>query len=73
MQFIWPIKSEFIIAHLDDNYSETIIARSARDYVWIMARKPDVSADDYQRLVGLVSSMGYDLTDLRKVPHAIKK
>ena len=73
MQFIWPIKSEFIIAHLDENYSETIIARTARDYVWIMARKPDLAADDYQRLTGLVASMGYDLSNLRKVPHAIDK
>ena len=41
MQFIWPIKAEYLIAHVDDQYSETIIARNARDYVWIMARKPE--------------------------------
>jgi apolipoprotein D and lipocalin family protein len=70
MQFLWPIKSEFIIAHLDENYSETIIARTARDYVWIMARTPEISASDYQRLTGLVSAMGYDLKELRKVPHS---
>ncbi|MDP3334423.1 MAG: lipocalin family protein, partial [Methylococcaceae bacterium] len=31
MQFIWPIKSEFLIAHLDEGYTQTIIARNARD------------------------------------------
>jgi len=28
MQFIWPFKSEFIIAYLDKDYTSTIIARN---------------------------------------------
>lgn len=71
MRFVWPIKSEFIIAHVDERYSETIIARSKRDYVWIMARTPQIAEDDYQRLIKVVAGMGYDLTALRKVPHRI--
>ena len=38
MQFVWPIKAEYLIAHVDTDYTETIIARSSRDYVWIMVR-----------------------------------
>jgi apolipoprotein D and lipocalin family protein len=69
MQFIWPIKAEFIIAHLDAAYTQTIIARNARDYVWIMARTPTVSAAEYNKLTAIVAGMGYDLSQLRKVPH----
>jgi apolipoprotein D and lipocalin family protein len=69
MQFIWPIKSEFRIAYLDENYQTTIIARNARDYVWIMARTPQISDADYQALVALVKGWGYDTGKLRKVPH----
>jgi apolipoprotein D and lipocalin family protein len=69
MQFIWPIKSEFRIAYLDENYQTTIIARNARDYVWIMARTPQISDADYQALVALVKGWGYDTSKLRKVPH----
>lgn len=69
MQFIWPIKAEFLIAHLDESYSETIIARNARDYVWIMARKPDISDESYKALVQKVIDMGYDINKLRRVPH----
>lgn len=69
MQFIWPIKAEFLIAHLDESYSETIIARNARDYVWIMARTPQLSDAAYQALVQKVSDMGYDTQKLRRVPH----
>ncbi|MEY3465724.1 MAG: lipocalin family protein [Steroidobacteraceae bacterium] len=70
MRFVWPIKAEFVISHLDGAYSETIIARSARDYVWIMARTPSISAERYQALVQKVQSMGYDISRLRKVPHS---
>jgi len=69
MQFIWPIKAEYLIAHVDENYTETIIARNARDYVWIMARTPQLSDEAYQALVKKVSDMGYDLQKLRRVPH----
>lgn len=68
MQFIWPIKAEYRIAYLDSNYTKTIIARNARDYVWIMARKPVLSDAEYAELTGFVGKLGYDLGKLRKVP-----
>lgn len=68
MQFIWPIKAEFRIVYLDAQYQRTIIARNARDYVWIMARTPQISDAEYKELTDLVQSYGYDMTKLRKVP-----
>ena len=68
MQFLWPIKAEYLIAHVDEKYTETIIARSARDYVWIMARTPKISDKDYQRLLQNVASLGYDTSKLVRVP-----
>jgi len=72
MQFIWPIKAEFVISHLDADYTETIIARSARDYVWIMARTPTIDDARYAALVKRVADMGYDTTKLVKVPQTPK-
>lgn len=69
MEFIWPIKAEYRIVYLNDDYSQTIIARNARDYVWIMARTPTISDSDYTKLSTMVKDMGYSLTALRKVPH----
>jgi len=68
MQFVWPIKADYRIAYLSDDYGQTVIAREARDYVWIMARSPSISEADYARLEEFVASMGYDTTLLRKVP-----
>ena len=68
MQFIWPIQAEYLITYLDEDYSTTIISRSKRDYVWIMARKPEIAEAEYQKLVEIVREQGYDMSELRRVP-----
>ena len=68
MQFIWPIKADYRIAYLSADYTTTVIARNARDYVWIMARTPEISDEQYLKLTGFVAGLGYDMSMLRKVP-----
>lgn len=68
MQFIWPIKADYRIAYLDDDYGVTVIARNKRDYVWIMARDPQIPDADYAALVEFIEEIGYDTSLLRKVP-----
>lgn len=68
MQFLWPFKGDFRIVYLDPEYQQTIIARQKRDYVWIMARQPQISDSDYQKLVEVVKSLGYDMSKLQKIP-----
>ena len=68
MQFVWPIQAEYVIAYLNEAYTQTIVGRSKRDYVWIMARTPTISEADYAALVTRVGAMGYDIGELRRVP-----
>ena len=71
MQFIWPFKAEYRIVYLSDDYSKTVIGRSKRDYVWIMARKPSISDDDYDAIVDFLREQGYDTSKLQKVPQRL--
>jgi apolipoprotein D and lipocalin family protein len=68
MQFVWPVKAEYVIAWLDPEYRSVIVGRSRRDYVWIMARTPRIDEAAYQGLVARVAAMGYDRARLRRVP-----
>lgn len=68
MQFFWPIRFEYRVIHLNDRYTRTIIGRRARDYAWIMARSPQITAEAYARLVAILAERGYDTTRLRRVP-----
>lgn len=68
MQFVWPIKADYRIIYLDESYSQTVIGRERRDYVWIMARTPQMADADYRRLVALAGEQGYDTKQIVKMP-----
>lgn len=67
VQVFWPIKAQYIVAYLKEDYSQTIVARDARDYTWIMARTPTISQSDYDALLTRVLAMGYPQSKIRKV------
>jgi apolipoprotein D and lipocalin family protein len=71
MQFIWPFKAEYRIIFVSEDYSKTVIGRSKRDYVWIMAREPAISDDEYASITNFLQEQGYDIKDLQKVPQGI--
>lgn len=68
MRFVWPIKADYRIVYLSDDYSTTVIGRQKRDFVWIMAREPHLSELEYDKLVDFVISIGYDASKLKRVP-----
>lgn len=68
MRFVWPVKAEYVISWVDPDYTETIIARSSRDYLWIMARTPTIPAERYDALVARAKALGYDPALIQKVP-----
>ncbi len=68
MRFVWPVKSDYRIAWLDRDYTLTVVGREARDYVWIMARRPHIAESDYASLVAFIADQGYDVTKLQRVP-----
>jgi apolipoprotein D and lipocalin family protein len=68
MQFVWPVKAEYRIAYLAPDYSQTIVGRTKRDYVWLMARTPTISPADYDRHVERIRALGYDVGKLAPVP-----
>lgn len=68
MRFVWPIKADYRIVYLNDDYTQTVIGRQDRDYVWIMAREPEISDLEYDQLVEFVDSIGYDTSRLQRVP-----
>lgn len=68
MRFIWPIKADYRVVYLDEDYTQTVIGRQKRDFVWIMARTPTIADEDYERILSFVESLGYDMSKVQKVP-----
>ena len=70
MQFVWPIQAEYVIVDLAPDYSRTIVGRSKRDYVWLMARTPQLPEAELQAAIARIKALGYDTGKLRMVPQA---
>ena len=68
MQFIWPFRSDYIILHMAEDYSRTIVVHPSRKYAWIMQREPEISDEDYERMLQILESEGVDRRLLLRLP-----
>ncbi len=68
VQFFWPIKAEYLIVYLADDYSRAIVARNKRDYVWLLSRTPTIPDQEYEAFTQRIAALGYDIAKLNKVP-----
>jgi len=68
MQFFWPIRADYRIAWIADDYGSVLVARKKRDYVWIMARRPSLPSDELERLERKAAELGYDVAKIHRVP-----
>jgi apolipoprotein D and lipocalin family protein len=68
VHLFWLLHEQYIVGWLAPDYSRVIVARDARDYVWLMARTPHIPAEEYRDMVERVRAMGYDVGALRRVP-----
>ena len=64
-----PVKAQYVVAWLRDDYSLTLVARDARDYAWVFARTPAVAEADLEPVRQHLGRLGYDLAKWRTVPH----
>jgi len=68
--FFWPFAGGYHVAALDQqDYSWALIAGPSKDYLWILARQPDLSADIRNSLVDKARSMGFPVDELILVDH----
>ena len=65
-QYVWPFQADYRISYVSPDYSQTVVTRSKRDYVWIMARTPVIPDADLARLTAFVGAQGYDVTRLQR-------
>lgn len=68
VHLFWLLREQYIVAWLAPDYSAVIVARDARDYMWLMARSPQMAPAEYHQLLVRVAAMGYDLSKVRKSP-----
>lgn len=68
VQPLWPLKLPYLIIELADDYRYTVVGTNNYKYVWIMARKPVLSTEDYQDILARLKVRGYNIDDIHLMP-----
>jgi apolipoprotein D and lipocalin family protein len=64
-----PLNLPYLVLECPDDYSHTVIGMPNRDYLWIMARTPQIKDKLYEDIkLRCQYDYDYDLTNLVKVP-----
>lgn len=57
-------RGDYWILDLDDAYSVALVGTPDREYLWLLAREPQISAETRTRLLQVAEDKGYDTSDL---------
>ncbi len=67
MQFIWPLKHDYLIVRLAEDYSYTVVSVPSKKMVWIMTDTPEIDEDLYEEIVEDLKNDGYAVESLDRV------
>ncbi|HEU4597153.1 MAG TPA: lipocalin family protein, partial [Pyrinomonadaceae bacterium] len=67
LPFVW---GDYWIIDLAPDYSHAVVGDPRRDYLWVLARTPQMSEEAYREAVSRASAQGFDVSRLVKTPHA---
>jgi len=69
--FFWPVAGGYHVFALDQkDYGYALVAGPSRDYLWILARRPDLPVEIRNDLVGKARERGFPVNDLILVDHS---
>ena len=68
LSFIPKVWGDYWILALPDDYRYVVIGEPSRNYLWILARTPQMTANDYQAAREVAVANGYDAARLVKTP-----
>ena len=66
LPFVW---GDYWIIDLADDYSAAVVGSPDRQYLWLLARTPAVSAETYQAMLAAAAGQGYDIDRLERTAH----
>jgi apolipoprotein D and lipocalin family protein len=69
VSFFGPFFGSYVIFELDENYQYAFIAGNNRDYLWLLARTPEVSEELIDQFISRASLLGFDTSQLIFVTH----
>ena len=69
VSFFGPFFGSYVIFELDENYQYAFIAGNTTNYLWLLARTPEVSQELINQFISRANQLGFDTTQLIFVDH----
>jgi len=64
VSFFGPFYGGYNVIALDKEYRHALVCGPDRDYLWILARTPTISAEMKQQMLDVATRQGFDVTKL---------
>lgn len=61
LPFVW---GDYWVIDLDEHYRLVAVSEPKKEYLWILARTPQIDSNDYQKLLTRLQQKGFDLSKL---------
>jgi apolipoprotein D and lipocalin family protein len=70
VQFVWPFRADYWVIEMGEDYSYTVVGHPKHKFLFIMARRPEMSDSLYSAITARCDAKGYDTDKLRKQSQA---
>lgn len=64
----WPLKFNYLVIDLAEDYSWTVIGVPGQEWIWIMSADWKMNDETLNMIIKRVSEMGYSVENIKRVP-----
>ena len=73
VSFFGPFYASYVIMQLDhQGYQYSLVTGPTREYLWVLARRPNVSNEILEELLGFAQQNGFDTSEFIWVEHNVR-
>ena len=62
--FVPLVYGRYEVAFLDENYTRAVVSGGSLNYLWLLARSPQLKDDELQPMLHCAEKLGYDTSRL---------
>jgi apolipoprotein D and lipocalin family protein len=67
---MWPLRFNYLVIDLAEDYSWTVIGVPSQKWIWIMAKDWNMSDKTLDIIVQRINDLGYSTKDVKRVPQS---
>lgn len=69
LSFLPMVWGDYWVLDIDPDYQLVVVGEPTREYLWVLARTPQVSPDAYVALLQRLAQQGFNVGLLRRTAH----